>query len=296
MFKNQSLFVLVEAEGGANNIQRIETTKDTQDDICELFGSAVNSFLCNKEYIEFNGSYKPDQNELLMIRSFEIDKEIIEAVKNPVSVEAFSPNSYEQPVIRALFMGCCNKRKNKASYVIGFQKFRKEQYISRRGLNLFHDSNTFTQDKRFGICISDTVDCVLADNELKFNSFYFARQIFDLSEYYREATDSDVEAFMAHSKIDVENTAVFKANADSWVRRKVALISDSDIFTKFSPKQIKEKAKDFGLNVNIKKNKLSLPSDKKELKNILKFLDEEIYKGIFTEQILQTNSKRKAVL
>ena len=161
------------------------------------------------------------------------------------------------------------------------------------GINLFHSSNTFNQEKRFGICITDTVDCLIVNDQLRFTSYYFARQIFDLSDYYRQATDSDVDAFINNRIVNIENIPVFKSNADTWVRRKIALISDSGIFDKYTAKQIKEKAKGFKLNISTTKNKLNLPNDKKELKNILRFLDEEIYKGVFSEEILQTNSKRK---
>ena len=294
MFKNQSLFVLVDADGGKLKILRVETTKEAQTEVCDLLNSTLNVYERGKDSIEFNGSYKPEQNEILVIKEFDMDKHIIEAVKNPIGIAMFVPDSNNPPTIKAFFMGEYTKKSNEEKYIIAFQKFRKEQYITRKGLNLFHDANTFSQEKRFGICITDTLDCVVINNELRFTSFYYARQIFDLSEYYREATDSDVDEFINHSKINVENADVFKSNADSWVRRKVALISDSGIFSKYSPKQIKEKAKNFGLVISTTKNKLSLPNNKKELKVILKFLDNEIYKGVFSEEILQTNSKRKA--
>jgi hypothetical protein len=203
------------------------------------------------------------------------------------------PDKKNPPIIKAVFIGKYSEKNIKEPYVIAFQKFKKDQYIARMGINLFHSSNTFNQEKRFGICITDTVDCLIVNDQLRFTSYYFARQIFDLSDYYRQATDSDVDAFINNRIVNIENIPVFKSNADTWVRRKIALISDSGIFDKYTAKQIKEKAKGFKLNISTTKNKLNLPNDKKELKNILRFLDEEIYKGVFSEEILQTNSKRK---
>ena len=71
-------------------------------------------------------------------------------------------------------------------------------------MNLFHDQNTFDRDKRYGLTINELVDCIFEDNNLVFNSYYFARQIFDLSEYYREATDTDVEAFINNPKFKLK--------------------------------------------------------------------------------------------
>lgn len=291
MFKDQSLFAILE-EGKSNRITRIEVTRDSQKDIYNLFGKAYETFNKSKQAISFDGCYKPDMNEVLSIKDFKISDEIIEAIKNPIGVRAFVPEFNNPPIIKALFIGKRNKKTE--GITIAFQRFRKEQYISRKGLNLFHDSNTFDRDKRYGICINDIVDCIFEDGNLKFQSYNYARQIFDLSEYYREATDSDVEDFISNIKIQIEDTNIFKVNADSWVRRKIALISDSGIFEKYSPKQIKERASNIGIKISTSQSKIKLPNDKKELKNILKFLDDEIYKGIFSEQILQTNSKRRA--
>ncbi|SDH83183.1 hypothetical protein [Desulfosporosinus hippei] len=294
MFENKSLFAIL-AQDGTEQITRIELTKDTQSDICELFSDSYNALVQNKSQIAFTGTYKPDKEEILSISNFEMQENIINAIKNPIGVTAFQPNLKKLPDIKTLFVGekSISNQKGK-KFTIAFQRFRRDQYISRKGINLYHDKDTFDRDKRYGITINDIVDCVYDDNFLIFDSYYFARQIFDLSEYYRVATNTDVETFINNPKIKIEDSSTFKLHADSWVRRKIALIDDSGIFNKFTVKQINDKAKSIGMTLSVKKGKLNLPSDKKELKNVLKFLDDEIYKGIFSDELLQTNSKRKA--
>lgn len=294
MFKEQSLFVIVENNDIGLQIFRVEMEKEVQKEICNFLSFGASELNEDKEYIKFNGSYKPETNEILIIKGFSFDLRIIEAIKNPIGVAAFIPNKSNPPKIKAVFIGKYSVKNSEEQYTIAFQRFRKDQYIAKVGINIFHDANTFVQEKRFGICITDTVDCIIVNDELRFTSFYYARQIFDLSNYYREATDTDIENFINNKKINVENASVFKDNADSMVRRKIALISDSGIFLKYTVKQIKERAKGFGLHISTVKDKLSLPNDKRELKTILKFLDDEIYRGIFSEEILQTNSKRRA--
>ena len=294
MFKEKSLFVMVETNESEIKIFRVELTNDAQKEVCDLLGIGTNELIKNRDCIQFNGSYKPEKNEIFTIKGFNLDQKIIDAVKNPIGVAEFVPNRIQPPRIKAVFIGKFSMEKGKEQYVLSFQRFKKDQYISKIGISIFHNANTFVQEKRFGICITDTIDCIIVNDELRFTSFYYARQIFDLSIYYREATDVDIETFINNDVVNVENAIVFKANADSMVRRKIALISDSGIFEKYTAKQIKEKAKLFGLHISTAKDKLNLPNDKRELKNILRFLDDEIYKGIFSEEIMQTNSKRKA--
>ena len=48
-----------------------------------------------------------------------------------------------------------------------------------------------------------------------------------------------------------------------------------------------------GLDISIENGQLMIPADKKKLKEILGFLDDEVYKGAFSEETYITNSKRK---
>jgi hypothetical protein len=295
MFEGQSLFVMLQQEEEAIQVYRIETTQQAQTEVGILLSEAAAVFVNHKQPIAFDGGYKPEYDEMLVIPGFKLSPQIVQALKDPIGVAAFIPDPKQQPVIKAIFTGIYSVVNGKEQLVVAFQKFRKEQYITtRKGISLFHSKETFTMDDRFGICITDAVDCVVVNDELRFSSFFFARQVFDLSEYFREATDTDVESFMKHSKINIEDASIFKINADSWVRRKIAIIDESRILDKYKVTEIKHKAQAFGLTITAVKNKIHFPNDKKELKNILKFLDDEIYKGVFSEQILQTNSKRKA--
>lgn len=175
---------------------------------------------------------------------------------------------------------------------MAFQRFRKEQYITTRWVNLFFSKDTFKREKNFGISISDTVDCYYTENELQFSSFYFARQIFDLSEYYRSATDQEVQAFTANFILSFEDTEAFKNTANTWIRRKIAMINDSDVLAKYKAAEIKRLADDAGIKIEVENEKIVIPNDKEQIKAILGFLDEEAYKGPFSQNTFLANSKR----
>lgn len=307
MFKDQSLFIILEKEDGpGQQIARVEMPQATQRQVGRLFAEAEERLTAGRELVEFSGSYKPDADELLYISGFVLDPAVLEAIQNPLSVPAFAPDPKQPPVIKALFMGemrgsgvSGHKNTDKGfpgkSYpVVVFQRFRKEQYITRQGISLFHQQDSFVATEKFGFTIQENADCLYIGGELRFHSFYYARQIFDLSGYYREATDQDIEAFIQHEKVNIRQTEVFKTlSNDAWVRRKIALIRDSGFLDKHPAAKIRTKAKSFGLQVSITSNRLDFPDDKKELKLLLKFLDEEIYRGVFSEAVLETNSKRR---
>ena len=136
-------------------------------------------------------------------------------------------------------------------------------------------------------------DCYYTEGELQFSSFYFARQIFDLSEYYRSATDQEVQAFTTSDKLSFEDTEAFKNTANTWIRRKIAMINDSDVLVNYKASEIKKLAKDAGITIEIENKKVVIPNDKEQIKVILGFLDEEAYKGPFSQNTFLANSKRK---
>ncbi len=195
---------------------------------------------------------------------------------------SFKKDNDTFPEIKAILVGERTEDGETEKFNVVFQRFRKEQYISTKWCNLIFENNTFFQEKRFGISIADGVDCYYTDKELQFSTFYYARQIFDLSECYRSATDSEVESFTTSSKLALDNSEAFKRMANTWIRRKIAMINDSQVLDNYSAKEIKSRAKLVGVDIDVKDKKIVIPKDKEKIKIILGFLDEEAYKGPFS--------------
>ena len=192
MFENCSVMI-IKAGTKDGEILRLELAAETQKAICEAFASAKLDLINDKTRVSFDGSCKPHNDEFLAIESFQLPDEIMDAIRDPLGVTAFDKENDEFPEIKAIFVGERTQTGETEKFSVAFQRFRKEQYISTRWYNLFFENNTFFQEKRFGISISDTIDCYYTDGELHFTSFYFARQVFDLSDYYRSATDVEVD-------------------------------------------------------------------------------------------------------
>ena len=115
-----------------------------------------------------------------------------------------------------------------------------------------------------------------------------------MSDYYREATNSDIVDFIGNKAVSMDDGEAFSAAANSWERRKIASIMDSGILRDYTAAKIKSIAKQTGIELSVKDKKIVIPTDKKKRRIVLAFLDEEVYKGAFSQTIYQTNSKRKA--
>ena len=82
---------------------------------------------------------------------------------------------------------------------------------------MFFNNKIFIEEKRFGISISEIVDCVYEDGELKFYSYYIVRQLFDLKDYYHLAIDGEVESFTELRNIQFNDVEMFKKQFDTGV-------------------------------------------------------------------------------
>ena len=290
MYNNSSVFVL----SSDDSIYKLETDASLQQSLCNLFSEQTKAAIKEKVFVDFDGNYKPNEDEIFVIKNFKMLDGIIDSVRNPIGVPAFRKENDEFPEIKALFTGRRQESDNKEKFDISFQKIRKEQIVSKNILNLILDNNTFIENKRFSFGVSDSIDCYYSKGDLYFSSYFFARQIFELRDYYRTATDRDVEDFINFSEIGIVNMDSFRVQAQSsWVRRKIAAINDSRILENNSAEDIKKVADKTGIHLETSGDKIIIPEEKEAVKILLGFLDEEAYRGPFSNTTYLAGSKRK---
>lgn len=80
--------------------------------------------------------------------------------------------------------------------------------------------------------------------------------------------------------------------ANTYVRRKIAMINDSGVLKEHTAKEIMSIAKSSRIDIKIRDGKIVIPADKDDAMEVLAFLDEEAYRGSFSNDLLIANSKR----
>ncbi|UEM11998.1 hypothetical protein J4G43_047430 [Bradyrhizobium barranii subsp. barranii] len=88
-------------------------------------------------------------------------------------------------MIKALFMG----KTHEGRRIALVQNFDKRRILSNKGFAIFHSADVFRKVEGVGLTIGASLSAILEDNRLSFFSFHSARQTFDLTQYFREATD-----------------------------------------------------------------------------------------------------------
>ncbi len=276
----------------SRRIVRIPLSADVQKEVTSTFNSQETDFRnSTEEEIAFDGKYKPDDGECLFISDYDDIDNLHGAIANPMSVPEISPTTSEFEGIKALFFGRIDGTKKIAL----IQTFDKRKIISNKGLSLIHASNVYRKVEGVGLTLDTRLAAILEDKKLSFFSFFAARQVFDLTQYYKEATDEDLKEFAATVQVgDISN---FIAVSDTWVRRKVALVMQSAILEKIDLEETKKVALTFGIDLKTAvvdgANVLVLPENKAELKKVLRFLDEDYFQSVLLSTPHLSNSKKK---
>ena len=178
-----------------------------------------------------------------------------------------------------------------------FQNFLNRFILKPNNLPLIWSNDTYKKfDNQKAFTIEETVTAIYHDGKLYFRSYASAKQIFNLSPFFTEATNTDIDNVFGTPLFNGTDCEWMKANSDSVMRKQIKSIENSGILNKLNitTKVFKSWAKKAGVPENVySTGSLVFPKNKKVCKLLLSFLNDDIFEGHFTKSIFMSNSKRK---
>jgi hypothetical protein len=286
-----SLFALT--SDPAKRIVKFNLSNDVQADLTTYLKDQEVWFDRQQDEIVFDGKYKPDAGEVLCIENYDDIDNLESAIRNPTSLDLVDPSEDFFHDIKALFSGYILAT---GGFKVLLQNFDRRKIISTNGLSFFHSDNVYKKIEGIGLTIDHKLTATIEEGKLKFFSFHNARQIFDLSEYYKEATNKNVIEFSNMDLIKSADNNQLLEMSDSWVRRKISLIQQSGILQNVPINEMKVVATEFSIPfLTVTENGdelIQIPDNKSDLKKLLRFLDEDYYKSSLSQTNFVTNSKR----
>jgi hypothetical protein len=284
----RTLFALCKQDG-ENVVLRVPLEAGVQADVEQLFDQQEVAFFAGKdEPIEFTGDWKPDANELLCIADANLLGQLNATLINGAGAyDRLDIANYDQAGIKALLMHSAQ-----IPGQILVQKFRTSQYLQRKGLTLTFNNNTFGKLSEKGFSLDERLGAVIRGDVVMFVSFHVLRSFLTVQEHFSEATAPEVDSFANNLSFHVENRAIFDGNMDERCRKLIRGIRKSGVLDNHNATEIITRAATVGLTLNQQGGRIVLPSVKRELKTVLSFLEESVYKGVFSDETYMTNSKR----
>lgn len=168
-----------------NRIVRFAVSNDVQASLTAYLSAQVESFGTDCEEVPFDGNYKPEQGEMLVIEEFEDLDSLTTVVAAPLDIPVADPSSLDFDQIRALFFG---QKQEDGTWVVFLQSFDRRRVISSAGFSIFHSTDTYKRIEGSGLTLDNKIAARLCGTKLYFFSFFHIRQIFDMSNYYQEAS------------------------------------------------------------------------------------------------------------
>lgn len=269
----------------SNEIKRISLSQEIQNQLTDYINQTVNEIesIDKEKKVEFDGQYKPEDDQILFINKFD------DPNRNLYKIDANMLTDEEIDEIKAIVYYF---KENKIAY----QNFDSRKIIKTNKFSLIYHSDTFSKLENKGIILDNRIDALLLGNVLYFNSFHNATKIFDLSAYFKEATDKELDELRNMPEINfqgINNYELF----DSRMRKKIYLIMKNNVVQEVINNY--NKVKDYAISIGIRNvfddnnPKIIFPNDKNKLKDLINFLNDDLYKSVITGKIYETNSKTK---
>ena len=291
------LFAITDSEI-PTRIIKIDIDAPAQTVVENLFRTQRREFINEDiEEIDFCASYNVQDGEIFSINPFDDEIGIINAIERPDAVPVWDPDDVSVHYFKALFTG--EPASNGNPTQVWLQCFDRRQIINNEK-SFFQvvtqPGNRFSVSTRPGFSLSDRLTAILVGDKLLFKSFFMLRRFFNMEEYFNEATREDLDNFIGNDIFHVENAEDFMTFADSAIKKKVSLIISSGILNDQPIENLIECAQKIGYQLGITNvngdNKITMPNSKREVKQLLYFLDQGYFNSIITNELMLTNSKR----
>lgn len=271
-------------------VLRLPLTAPLQQTITDVFTQQYSNFNAGvTAHVTFDGRYRPDTDELLVIDGYVDIDNLIDATVNPMAVPAFDESVHSLDAVKALFTGSPDGTPR-----VLVQLFERRRLIAK-GLSLFFTGNTFQKLESGGLTLDTRLLAVLEGTQLTFQSFHFLRRVFAVTECYKEATAQEVVEFASHPILYSPDPQAFERTANAIIRSKIGLILQSDVLSKHTPQELAAAALVFKLDIPLTQDgRIELPDAPADLRRLLRFLDEDYYESPLSRTHFISNSKRVA--
>lgn len=281
----------------ATRIFRVELDKTASTAVSAIFQQQRHHFEAHhNNKIPFYAGYTPKYDECFETLNFSASASLIDAVKRPTAVPVWDPSVISIENIKALFVGVDAPGNPN---IIAIQTFNKKQVLdtSKSFIGaLIGKNTTFSKAMNVGFNVDDKLVAIIDLNTIYFKSFFKLRSIFDMSSYFTAATDQELDTFSQLPIFSTPQSFDLKIVADTVIRSKVTLINQTGMLTPQNLSLFKAEAQkvNFALQTTLVGGveKITMPVSKKEIKDLLDFIEEDIWISGISGRKFKAGSKR----
>jgi hypothetical protein len=274
-------------------ILRMPIEQDAAAEVRELFLDLSRKFFKGvSEFVDFDPGYQLTEDECFQIAEFEVPDELLAVCAAPTTaedLEAADLTGDNGPRIKAIIGYDFSGKKKE----LMFQTFDPRRMFSP-GKGVFRfDRGVFHELKSPVISIEHGLAGVWRDGTLFFRKLGSIRRVFDFELYELQATEEQMTSFAGHSKIQCKDSKAFVTGANRWSRGKIARILKNKVLDDSTLMHLQAAAHTVSFDLPVVGDKIVLPEGGVELKRLLQFLDDDMYRGPVSDRQFLSSGKRE---
>ncbi len=296
MFDNFHIAAITKRNG--MKLRLVEPRGQLQRALSNNWSGQFQKFTTQVHEIDFAINYKPEEGEHFRICPYDLPPWLEgKNSENIKKVERIHRSDYLVNAIAGIVAFTRDRGNNE---LMLFQNFSKGHIIQPGGY-IFLGPDAFSHPDLYSnadsrlLRLDNKLSAVYFPEEKKllFDSFRNVNTFLPISDSYRLASKKDILNILNHKLFECDDENTIVNNATQFMRRRFAMLKDAEILGALSAAKVKEQADEHNIDIRINDDKIIFPTENHQAKILLQFLNDEIFRGSLTNEIYETNSKKK---
>ena len=287
--------VAITKENNSFGLYQVRLDRWMQEFLATSWKNQYDDFIENVDKIDFDAGYTPEQHERFQLKNYVLPPWLQD--KSPETLRNLGSFADDESKLDATKGFVAFADYEQGEKLVLFQNFNRS-HIIKPGFSLFLTNDTYNTIERPGLSLGSKLSAAFlpSENTLLFHSFRNVNMFLPLADFYKEASDSQILEILDHDSFEPENKDVHIEGANQWFRKRFAMLKDSEILDNYTPREIVDQSKGYEVNIQLNDvgDRIVFPADRVQAKRVLQFLNEEIFRGVITETLYETNSKRES--
>ena len=156
------------------------------------------------------------------------------------------------------------------------------------------DGDVYRTTKHHGFLFDRQLSAsyLTVERNLLFRNFRGVNSFLPVFDFYKQVSEQEIRDLLSHSRLITEDIDYWAKDANQWFRTRFTRLRNSGILDRNSAKEIAERSNGYDIPIQVVDDRIVFPSDNASAKKILRFLNEEYFKGAITDKVYETNSKK----
>ena len=284
--------VAVVSNGKRSVLFRIPLHESLQGDLKESWNAEYEFFVHKYQEIDYRAGQRLKSNQCFRFVDFDFPLWI--ANYNTQSAADIPAIEQKYETYRSIQGTIAYTRNQQDEEMMLFQDFSVSKAIGP-GQFLQFESDRYKTTEQPGVLLGRELSAVYSpqNRKLKFRGFRAVNSFLPISDFYKKVSELEIRKLLQHDRLATEDSESWAKGANQWFRTRFTLLRDSGILDRFSANEIKARSIGYDVSIQIVNGRIVFPTDRISARKLLKFLNEEVFKGPITDTIYETNYNRK---